>query len=89
MSLACSAKDWEIEGEDMMNWYDSSAWGQRSFCSCCGTHMLFRANDGSYAGVNASLLNDKTGLFLDSHIFIDKKPPNYDFTGEARRMTEE
>jgi hypothetical protein len=81
--------DWTIRGENKLKWYDSSEWAQRSFCSECGTHLLFRLKDGSYHGVTAGSLKDQSGLEIGMHIFIDKKPNYYDFKDDAPRLTEQ
>ena len=87
IALGCT-NDWVIEGEENMTWFNSSEWAQRSFCKKCGTHLLFKTNDGSYYGVAAGSLDDKEGLELESHIFIDKKPAYYDFADNKPRLTE-
>lgn len=86
-SVQCG-EAWSVTGEDNMTWYDSSEWAQRSFCSKCGTHLLFRTKDGSYHGVSAGALESQDGLEIGSHIFIDKKPSYFDFADKAPRLTE-
>jgi hypothetical protein len=71
-----------------MNWFNSSEWAQRSFCSKCGTHLLFKTKDESYFGVAVGALDSQAGLKMGMHIFIDKKPDYFDFTGDAPRLTE-
>lgn len=88
LALACD-KDWKIEGEEHLTWYDSSDWAQRGFCSKCGTHLLFRMNDESYCGVPAGALDSQNDLKIGMHIFIDKKPDYYDFADDAKRLTEQ
>ena len=88
LSLFC-AGDWAITGEENLTWYDSSDWAQRSFCKKCGTHLFGRVPDGDYRGVHVGSLDDTSGLTLDKHIFIDKKPDYYDFSGDAKTLTEE
>ena len=36
----------------------------------------------------AGAFDDQSGFRLVSEIFIDRKPPNYEFAGEHERMTE-
>ncbi len=85
--LKCEG-DWVVQGEENLTWFDSSEWAQRSFCQKCGTHLLFKTHDGSYHGVSAGALDNATDLKLGMHIFIDKKPDYFDFTGDAPRFTE-
>ncbi len=86
-ALSCE-KDWVIQGEENLTWYDSSEWAQRSFCGTCGTHLFFRMKDGSFHGVPAGVMDDLEGFKLGMHIFIDKKPDYYDFNDNAPRLTE-
>lgn len=88
LSLQCG-KDWTIKGEENLTWYNSSEWAQRGFCSKCGTHLLFKTNDGSYHGVPAGVLDSQDGFKIGMHIFVDKKPPYFDFTDDSPRLTEE
>lgn len=87
LSIRCEG-DWKIEGEENVTWYDSSEHAQRAFCKKCGSHLFGRSKDGSYHGVMASLDN-KEGLKIGEHIFVDKKPDYYDFADDTPRLTEE
>lgn len=88
LALGCSG-DWTIEGEENLKWYDSSDYAQRGFCTTCGTHMLFRMKDGSYYGLGAGNIDDQSGLKIAEHIFVDSKPPYYEFADDTPRYTEE
>lgn len=88
LSVHCQ-DDWVIKDQDKVTWYDSSEWAQRGFCARCGTHLFFRLNDGSYHGVCAAALDSQEGFSIGMHIFIDKKPPYYDFTDQSPRLTKE
>ena len=89
-SLSASCVDgWTIHGEENMTWYQSTEWGQRAFCKTCGTHLFGRVPEGAYRGVHVGSLDDRDGLDVGLHIFIDKKPSYYDFTDKAKRLTGE
>jgi hypothetical protein len=88
LSIKCSG-EWHIQGEDNVRWYDSSEWAQRAFCGECGSHLFFRLKDGNYHAVVPQVLNDTEGFEIDMHIFIDRKPPYYDFTDHSKRLTSE
>ncbi len=79
--------DWKIEGEDKLTWYASSEHAKRGFCGTCGSHLLFRTNDGSYHGVTA-LLENLDDLKVGEHIFIDTRPDFYKFADGAPQLTE-
>lgn len=87
-ALQC-AQDWNITGEENMTWYNSSEWAKRGFCSQCGTHLLFKTNDGSYHGIPAGILDNQEGLKIGMHIFIDKKPAYADFADDSKKLTEQ
>lgn len=88
LSLGCES-GWKIKGEDNLTWFASSEWAERGFCKKCGSHLFFRMNDGRYQGIPAAALDSQDGLKIASHIFIDKKPPYYDFADDTPRLTEE
>lgn len=87
MAVSCE-KDWTIKGEEHMTWFDSSDWAKRSFCSKCGTHLLFKMNDDSYRGLAAGSLQSTKGFKMGMHIFIDKKPDYVEFADDSKKLTE-
>ena len=91
MTLTCAEGAPEFTaGKEFATVYKSSEWGERVFCSKCGTHLFANAPAYGYFGVSAGTLedDDKAKLEMESEIFIDKKPGYYAFTGEQKRMTE-
>ena len=78
-------------GEDKLTTFKSSEWGERLFCSNCGTHLFVHAPAFNYFGVSAGALNDDDAekMVLEAELFIDKKPTFYAFAGERKRLTEE
>ena len=80
-----------LEGADHVASYASSDWAARSFCRTCGSTLWYRltapgAPDDYYLA--AGLLDDLSGMVLDSEIYIDCKPAAYAFAGPTRQMTE-
>lgn len=86
-AVAC-VDGYDIQGEDHVTWYESSEHGERGFCKNCGTHLFFRTKDGAYKGVMASFTH-AADLTIGEHIFVDKKPFDYDFADTSPRLTEE
>ncbi|MEL6465897.1 MAG: GFA family protein [Pseudomonadota bacterium] len=83
----------QIEGEDNLTVYTSSAWAERVFCKTCGSSMFYRVTaPGPMHGemhVGLGTLRDASGVPLTSELFIDLKPDGYAFAGEGRhQMTE-
>ncbi len=79
---------WTIDGEENVTWYASSEWANRGFCKTCGTHLFFKTKDDSYYGVTG-LIDNKSDLKINEHIFVDKKPDYYDFVDDSPRLTEQ
>jgi len=78
----------KMTGEEHLSIYNSSAWGERGFCSKCGTNLFWRMKDGSHFGLMAGSLNDDSRLRFTTQIFIDNKPGYYDFANPTKNMTQ-
>jgi hypothetical protein len=78
-----------IDDPDQVNWFESSAWAARGSCRTCGTTLFYRlAAAPENLIVTAGSLDDASDLgAIGEHIFIDSKPPYYDFAGDAPRIT--
>ncbi len=72
---------------DTIRTYDSSDWGERAFCTTCGTALWFHAKGTDEYALSPGLLDDWTGLTIADEIFIDRKPDTYDFAGDRPRLT--
>lgn len=73
-----------------LKWYDASDVGERGFCAECGSTLFWRAKDaapGDWA-VSAGALPDSAVPPIFEHIWIDDKPPYYDFADTTPRRTE-
>lgn len=69
--------------------YASSDWGERGFCSQCGTNLFWRTKDHSYCNINVFSLDQTVeDLTLDTEIYIDCKPEFYNFQNQTKKMTE-
>ncbi|SEL15509.1 Uncharacterized conserved protein [Roseovarius nanhaiticus] len=71
--------------------YSSSDWGERAFCTRCGSGLWFRLTmagpqDGTFY-VNMGALDDPSGITLAEELFIDEKPGGYALSGDHHRMT--
>ncbi len=82
------AEEMEIEGEEYVTRFRSSKWAERSFCSQCGTHLLFTYLPTGSTSFSPGLFSDAKGFALQEEIFIDAKPDYYEFAGERPRLTE-
>ncbi|RXN91209.1 GFA family protein [Achromobacter aloeverae] len=75
-------------GQDQISVYRSSDWAERAFCAKCGAHLYYKLLADGHYFIPAGLL-DTTDFQLDSQIYIDKKPPYYDFANQTPTMTEQ
>jgi hypothetical protein len=86
MAVDCGTQV-DIEGEEHVTVFDSSAWAERGFCSKCGSHLFYRLKQKGQVIASAGLFDDQTGFTFDHQVFIDEKPDYYDFANETRNMT--
>lgn len=87
--ISVDCEDTVIKGEESLHWYKSSDYAERGFCRNCGSFMFFRMIDGSnYMNVSTAVLDDDSGISIRDHIYIDSKPPYYDFADNCPRLTE-
>ena len=80
--------DISFSGTENIARYQSSEWGERGFCSKCGTHLFYhlRQNDGYY--IPAGIFDSQSNFVFDHQIFIDRKPEYYSFANDTKKMTE-
>lgn len=68
--------------------FQSSEWGERAFCTQCGSSLAWLSRDGAMAFVSVQAFEDP-GLYPVKHeLFIDCKPSSYALAGETTTMTE-
>lgn len=77
-----------FEGQENITVYPSSEWAERAFCNKCGTHLYYKllVNGAYFIPAGTFETND---LEMTSQIYIDKKPPYYDFANQTPTMTEQ
>ena len=71
--IGARVEDTEIEGEDNIERYHASDFGERAFCSICGTTLFWKMRDGPVNFLCAGLLDDQTGLEMKEEIFVDRR----------------
>ncbi len=77
----------KIEDETHLGVYRSSEWAERAFCKKCGTPLYYHLLGKDFYEISAETLDDKSGLVLDTEIFVDEKPPYYHFANATKKMT--
>ena len=87
LAFDCSGSVEIAEGSPVGS-YRASEWGERLFCSKCGSVLLWQTQDGTHQSASIQLFEDPGAFEFDSQIFIDRKPANYAFANETKTMTE-
>lgn len=68
--------------------YQSSDWAERAFCKHCGSHLYYRLLATGEYFVPAGAF-DTDDFELASQIYVDRKPPYYDFANDTPMLTEQ
>lgn len=85
--LAVEVDEVRLNGEEHVTTYASSDWAERGFCARCGTHLFYRLREGGFYAIPAGLLGDDLPLAFTQQVFIDEKPPYYEFANRTGTMT--
>ena len=85
--MGVEVNDCDIADESALGVYASSEYGERVFCKTCGSSLFWRMRDGSHVVVAAQAFDDPGRFELKAEIFIDEKPDNYAFAGQAVKLT--
>ncbi|MDJ1017559.1 MAG: GFA family protein [Paracoccaceae bacterium] len=72
--LSVRARDLEIEGEDWIEDYRHSEWGERAFCRKCGTTLYWKMQGRPVGYIAVGLLDDQSELAVTEEIFVDFRP---------------
>lgn len=76
-----------ITGETHITRYASSDWAERGFCSQCGTHLFYRLVAEDKYILSSGIFDDAIAYTFDHQIFIDEKPPWYNFADKTHDLT--
>jgi hypothetical protein len=77
----------QVADETQLGVYRSSEWAERCFCKRCGSALFYRLVGKGFSAVSAEALDDRAGFRFASQIFIDDKPPYYEFANKTHNMT--
>ena len=77
-----------FDADETLTWFASSEYGERGFCSRCGSSLFWRApGAGNDVAINASALPEGAGQHLFEHIWVDDQPDWYAFADDCPRRT--
>ncbi len=79
----------KIAGAEFIKVFDSSDWAERAFCSNCGTHLYYHLKPDNQYIVPVGLFELETDINFSEQIFIDQKPPFYEFANQTEMLTEQ
>ncbi|MFK7957429.1 MAG: GFA family protein [Lysobacterales bacterium] len=88
LELDCGSQV-SITGEEHLSVFSSSDWAERGFCARCGTHIFYRLKESGQHMVAVGLFDDQEGLTFKRQVFIDEKPPYYQFADDTENLTGE
>ncbi|SLN29393.1 Glutathione-dependent formaldehyde-activating enzyme [Roseovarius litorisediminis] len=73
-----SAKENNVTVTGEVQWYEASPAAKRGFCPTCGSFLFWKANDEDRISFSLGLVQEPTGLRLESHIFVADKGDYYE-----------
>ena len=76
-----------IDGEQWIKTYNSSEWAERGFCSVCGTNLFYRLKGENHYMLAVGLFKEQSKFTMAHQVFIDEKPPFYNFSEQTVNMT--
>ncbi len=79
----------DIQGEESMTVYPSSAWAERAFCHKCGTNLYYHQLKSETYVLSLGLFQDHSDFIFESQIFIDRKPDYYEFANDTVNLTQQ
>jgi len=68
--------------------YRGTPWGERLFCKQCGSSLVWQTQDGQFQQVSVHAFDNPDDFKLTHEVFHDRKPGNYAFANDTRKMTE-
>jgi hypothetical protein len=86
--FATNVEGVSFEGDESLKVYDSSGWASRGFCSRCGSSLFYYLKPADRYIMCVGAFDDPSPFRLVGEIYIDHKPPGYDFAGDLPKQTE-
>jgi hypothetical protein len=77
----------KVEDPSKLGVYRSSEWAERCFCRACGTPLFYRLVQQNLHFANAEAFDHRDDYTFTSQIFVDEKPPYYEFANKTKTMT--
>lgn len=78
----------DFEDDSAVGRYHASDWGERCFCTTCGSTLCWKMQDKPTRSLAVGLLDDQSGLTMTEEIFVDRRPDWLPKWTEAKQSTE-
>ena len=88
-TFSVAAKGVAFQGGDNIQRYSSSDWAERGFCKTCGSSLFYRVKETDQYVLGMGVIDDQGSFRIASEIYVDEKPPGYEFAGNHPRLTGE
>ena len=85
--MGVSAGSFDITGQDRITAHRSSEWAERAFCQACGSNLYYRFIPADHYSFCAGLFDFGDTVTMTKQIFVDEKPPFYDFAQDTPMQT--
>ena len=86
---AFTGEDFTIGGEESITAYASSDWGERAFCSHCGTNIWWHFKPTGNRSFSAGIFDNAASLTIEKEIFVDEGADWCRLKGDHPRQTGE
>lgn len=86
LAVDCGS-DVNFSGEENIEVYQSSEWGERGFCKKCGSHLFYKVKQNNQYIIPVGIFEQREGVIFDHQVFIEEKPEYYCFANETKNLT--
>ena len=77
-----------VVDDESLEWFASSEFASRGFCSRCGSSLFWLAEARDYVSIMAGTLDEPTGLEAVEHIYVKDKGDYYDLKDDLPKARE-
>lgn len=73
-STSVADNRFDLKADQTLDWYESSVWAKRGFCTRCGASLFYRLNGIARTSVAIGMLDDANDLVIAGQIFAASHP---------------
>jgi hypothetical protein len=86
--FATRARGATFSGAENLVRYASSEWAERGFCRLCGSSLFYFLKPVRQYMLSVGAFDEPECFTLGGEIYVDHKPPGYEFAGDLPQLTE-